>query len=95
MSTASTPIATIPTGFDEGHVYRLAIYRTPNIVRIAEESRKVNGETWGEVEVVEVPFEKFHQFLDGLIAAKGAPAAPVVTEQSGWHCATSPAGSAR
>lgn len=93
--SARTLIATLNRGSDERHFYRLAIYRTLDVVRIAEESRKVNGETWGEVEVVEVPFEKFHQFLDGLIAAKGAHAAPVVTEQSGWHCATSPAGGAR
>lgn len=67
------PIATIDRGSDEDHCYRLATYRRPDSIEIAEESRPVGEEHWGtHFECVEIPIADFHAFLDGLIAAKAA-----------------------
>lgn len=78
MRGLRTPIATLDRGQDEDHCYRLAIYRREESIEIAEESRPVGEELWGtHFECVEIPFDKFHEFLDGPVAAKqsagGAP----------------------
>lgn len=67
------PVATIDTGSDGGECYRLAIYRRETSIEIAEEARLEGEELWGtHFEAVEIPVDKFHELLDGLIAAKAA-----------------------
>lgn len=73
MRGLRAPIATIDTGVDGDEAYRLAIYRRGDTIEIAEEARRAGEEVWGtHFECVEIPIAKFHEFLDGLVAARAA-----------------------